>query len=158
SHLQFQNIRLTNNPDQSYTSYNNAKCVGLNGSNVYTVWGDHRDLRYEIYFKTSTDEGLSWGNDIQLTGNTNSSFDPSLAVVGSNIYIAFESNPESKREIFFKRSTDGGLTWEANKRLTNDPAESWHPSIAVSGSVVNVVWFDERDDLGNYEIYYKRST
>ncbi|MBK6539068.1 MAG: hypothetical protein IPG09_15335 [Ignavibacteria bacterium] len=40
-------------------------------------------------------------------------------------------------------------------QLTNDPASSWNPSVTVSGSVVHVVWQDDRN--GNTEIYYKRS-
>ena len=56
-------------------------------------------------------------------------------------------------EIYYKRSTDGGSSWEAGKRLTDNSAVS-KASVSVSGSVVHVVWSDERD--GNYEIYYKR--
>jgi Secretion system C-terminal sorting domain len=50
--------------------------------------------------------------------------------------------------------------WQPDVRLTNDSGESrtiasnaW--SIASSGSIVHVVWYDSR--YGHYEIYYKRS-
>jgi hypothetical protein len=62
---------------------------------------------------------------------------------------------DSNYEIYYKRSTDGGTNWEADKRLTNDAAFSLYPSIAVSGSFVHVVWQEKRD--GNDEIYYKNS-
>ena len=53
-------------------------------------------------------------------------------------------------------SLDLFAQWQPDVRLTNDPANSntsinhaW--SMTTSGSVVHVVWWDERD--GNYEIY-----
>ncbi len=36
-------------------------------------------------------------------------------------------------------STDKGVNWETDKRLTNNSASSEYPSIVVSGSVVHVV-------------------
>ncbi|MBI4722366.1 MAG: T9SS type A sorting domain-containing protein, partial [Candidatus Stahlbacteria bacterium] len=45
--------------------------------------------------------------------------------------------------------------WEADVGLTNDPDDSWYPSIAVRDAIVHVVWVDGRD--GNWEIYYKHS-
>ncbi len=49
--------------------------------------------------------------------------------------------------------------WQPDMRLTNNPSGSYTSSnnawcIAASGSVVHVVWEDNRD--GNFEIYYKR--
>ncbi len=48
-------------------------------------------------------------------------------------------------EIYYKRSTDAGVSWGADTRLTNNTADSEYPSVAVSGSVVHVVWHDDRD-------------
>ncbi|MCG2825888.1 MAG: exo-alpha-sialidase [Thermoplasmatales archaeon] len=47
--------------------------------------------------------------------------------------------------------------WSKDIRLTNDSADSMHPSIAVDSSgIIHVVWQDGRDDL--WGIYYSRST
>jgi len=55
-----------------------------------------------------------------------------------------------------KLTTNGGLNWGPDTRLTNNSAYSGDPSITVSGQVVHVVWQDNRD--GNDELYYKRSS
>jgi hypothetical protein len=80
---------------------------------------------------------------------------PSVAVSGSVVHVVWEDNRDGSWEIYYKRSTDTGVNWGADTRLTNATAYSEYPSVAVSGSVVHVVWHDERD--GNYEIYHKRN-
>ncbi len=58
-------------------------------------------------------------------------------------------------EIYYRRSTDGGATWEPETRLTNAPGPSQRPSLAVVGDELHTVWFDGRD--GNAEVYAKQS-
>jgi hypothetical protein len=149
-------VRLTNDPADSYTSYNNAWCIASSGLFVHVVWFDYRDGNDEIYYKRSIDAGVSWGADVRLTNNTGSSWEPSVAVSGTTVHVAWEDYRDGNREIYYKRSTDAGVSWGADTRLTNNSSYSKYPSVTVSGSVVHVVWQDNRD--GNYEIYYKRST
>ena len=158
SNAQWQpDIRLTNDPAYSWTSYNNAWCVAANGSVVHVVWFDLRDGgNSEIYYKRSTDGGISWGADTRLTNNTDMSRFPSVAVSGSFVHVVWEDSRDANLEVYYKNSTDAGESWEADTRLTNNSAVSAEASVTVSGSVVHVVWADDRD--GNYEIYYKRST
>ena len=115
---------------------------------------DNRDGDNEIYFKRSTDGGVNWGAETRLTNNTGSSEYPSVAVSGSIIHVVWNDNRDGDFEIYYNRSTYGGVSWEAETRLTNASELSVNPSITVSGSFVHVVWKDLRD--GNWEIYYKR--
>ncbi len=149
-------VRLTNSTGISYTSDNNVWCVAASGSVVHVVWYDDRDGNYEIYYKRSTDAGESWGADLRLTNNTAWSKRPSVTVSNSDVHIVWYDERDGNNEIYYKRSTDGGISWGADTRLTNDPSDALYPSASVSGSVVHVVWEDNRD--GSYEIFYKRST
>jgi hypothetical protein len=143
--------RLTNNSSVSLNP-----CLAVYGANSHVVWYDKRDGNEEIYYKRSTDYGVTWGADVRLTNNSSLSYYPSVAVFSSNVHVVWHDNRDGNEEIYYKRSTDGGVTWNADIRLTSDPSLSEHPSVAVSGSVVHIVWDDARD--GNWEIYYKRST
>ncbi len=149
-------VRLTNDPANSRTSYNNAWCITASGNTLHVVWYDFRDGNNEIYYKRSTDSGVNWGADTRLTVNTADSWLPSVAVSGSVVHVVWYDERDGNYEIYYKRSTDSGLSWGTDTRLTNNTAASLYPSVAVSGSVVHVVWHDSRD--GNEEIYYKRST
>ena len=54
-----------------------------------------------------------------------------------------------------KNSTDAGLSWSTDTRLTNDASDSWYPSVALNGQSVNVVWCDNR--TGEWNVFYKRN-
>lgn len=142
-------VRLTNT---SALSVNPS--VAVLNSSVHIVW---QEAQYgEIYYIQSTDGGLTWGSNIRLTNNSSPSSYPSLAVSLTALHLVWSDERSGGTEIYYKRSTDGGLNWESDVRLTNDPSVSNYPSVAVSGAYVHVVWTDER--AGTPQIFYKRST
>ncbi len=143
-------IQLTNAPANS-----EIPSIAVSGNNVHVAWQDMRDGNYEIYYKHSADGGITWSADIRLTNDAGNSKSPSVAVSGNIIHIVWFDSRDGDEEIYYKRSTDGGITWSADTRLTDCAGISQNPSVAVVGNVVHVVWFDERD--GNAEIYYNRS-
>ncbi|MBD3285824.1 T9SS type A sorting domain-containing protein, partial [candidate division WOR-3 bacterium] len=81
--------------------------------------------------------------------------DPSIAISGSTVHVVWCDFRDSKKEIYYKRSTDGGANWGNDIALTPDDDEtSNYPCVAVSGDTVYVVW---QDYLDNCEVYYRRS-
>jgi hypothetical protein len=142
--------RLTNDPGSS-----NIPSVTISGLNVHVAWYDNRDGNDEIYYKYSIDGGINWDIDTRLTNDIASSFTPTIAVLGSSIHVVWHDQRDGNWEIYYKLSTNGGISWGADTRLTNDPATSQMPSISVSGSNLHVIWNEFRD--GNMEIYYKRN-
>jgi hypothetical protein len=142
--------RLTNN---SAASGNPS--IAVSGSNLFVVWEDNRDGNNEIYIKRSTDEGINWGTDTRLTNNSAASGWPSIVAYLSNVHVVWQDYRDVNSEIYYKRSSNGGTTWGTDTRLTNNSASSGLPSIAVSGSLVHIVWEDNRDT--DMEVYYKRN-
>jgi hypothetical protein len=148
--------RLTNDPFSS-----DEVSVAVSGSLVHVVWTDYRNGQIDIYYKRSSDGGVNWGPDTPLTNDNALSFLPSIAASGSAVHVVWQDLRDrittESYEIYYKRSTDGGSSWDSDTRLTNNPASSRHCFVAASGSLVHVVWLDERDVNGNGEIYYKRN-
>jgi len=149
-------LRLTNNPSVSLTSHNNAWCIASSGDTLHVLWHDNRDGNYEIYYKRSTNGGLGWGADTRLTSNSSYSGYSSVSVSGQVVHVAWLDQRDGNSEIYYKRSIDGGSSWGADTRLTNNSLLSEYPSVSVSGQIAHLVWVDSRD--GNTEIYYKRSS
>lgn len=128
-------------------------------NNPYIVWIDRAAYDY-IYFTKSTDGGTTWMANKKLTWNNRDFVDPYLSVDSfDNLHLTWWKNDYTinQRDIHYKKSTDGGTTWTATKRLTwNMWAES-EPVIAVnSGTNLHIVWHDS--SYGNREISYIRST
>jgi hypothetical protein len=144
------NERLTKNAGSSL-----YPALATEGTNIYVVWHDNTPGNYEIYFKKSDDGGVTWSTNERLTKNAGSSLYPALATEGTNIYVVWHDNTPGNYEIYFKKSDDGGVTWSTNERLTNNAGGSYSPDIAVHGSNIYVVWYDNTP--GNYEIYFKES-
>jgi Neuraminidase (sialidase) len=115
----------------------------------------------EVYYTRSTDGGATWGSVTRLTNAPEDyAWQPSVAAAGANVHVAWydgRNGPANPAEIYYKRSTDGGATWESDARLTNSAPSSQWTSIAAAGDRVHVVWSDTRDG-GTNEIYYKCST
>jgi len=125
--------------------------------NIHVVWEDSTPGNDEIYYKRSTDGGSSWTTK-RLTWNAGSSYIPAIATDSSgNIHVVWYDYTPGNAEIYYKRSTDGGSSWQPTKRLTWNAGDSLWPSIATDPSGnIHIVWVDETP--GNWEIYYKRST
>lgn len=142
--------RLTNNTANSW-----YPSVSSSGSDVHIVWSDDRDGNLEIYYKGSINKGVNWDEDTRLTNNSEASRTPSVTVSGQAVHVVWDDRRGGgSGEIYYKRSTDAGVSWIADTQLTVNFA-SQNPSVSVSGSAVHVVWRDYRD--GNWEIYNKRN-
>ena len=101
-----------------------------------------------------------WTPAQRLTWTSGWSMVPAIAIGGSNtLYVVWEDDTSGHSEVYFKRSPDGGVTWDPMKRLTWTTNHSWRPGVAAgSGGAVVVVW-EEHDNTGQgAEIFYKRST
>ncbi len=156
SYSQWQpEVRLTNDPAITYNSFTGARSIAVSGSYVHTTFTDNRSGNFDVYYKRSIDGGATFEADMQLTFDTLNSHNSAIAVSGSNVYIVWYDSRDGNTELYYKLSNDNGFAWTADTRLTNNSGKSWHPSVTVNGSVVQIVWHD--DTPGNNEIFYKRS-
>jgi len=150
-------VRLTSDSDSSFTSYNNVWCVAACADTVHVVWYDGRDGNYEIYYKRSIDNGVTWGPDTRLTNDAGMSLGPSVAVSGSEVHVVWEDDRTMDTEVYHKLSTDNGATWGPDVLVTSVAGGQGMPTVAVIGGYVHVAWVDFTM-MGNTEIYYGRST
>ncbi len=117
-----------------------------------------------IGYATSTN-GVTWtkysGNPVLGPGSLGAWDDTELfgptVLFRGNRYQMWYAGLGTYMTIGYASSTVPPLAWQAAKRLTNNAGFSAHPSVAVSGNNVYVVWDD--DTYGaNKEILFKRST
>lgn len=153
----------------------------LPARDVFVVWADNDPEVNTIFETLSIDGGNAYEHleraaVIEPISKPNTSYRivtlPSSAVdsdparVGpnrQNLYIAWADKRFGSNDIVLTRSTDDGHNFDAPVRITDDPPGpnvQFFPAITVGpDGCVHAVWYDRRNDLGNYlvDVYYAKS-
>lgn len=145
-----------------------------------------------LFIDRSTDGGATWGPDMLVrnvstlpnhlsTFNNQANQDdvrargyPVLAAdpndpQGDTLYLVYAEDPDGtiagdEADIFFLKSSDGGVNWSANPLKLNDDAtinDQFAPWMAVKpNGLIDVVWYDKRNDLGDaqWDVYFTSSS
>jgi len=133
-----------------------AIAIGMDNA-IHVVWEDATPGNYESYYRRSTDGGSTWNATQRLTWTSDYSRAPAIAVDADNrIHIVWWRSASSI-ELYYRKSTDGGSTWNPVQRLTWVSSLSYYPALAAdSNQNVRAVWYCWMTD--NYEVFYKHST
>jgi len=101
-----------------------------------------------------------WSAAKRLTWNSGGSLYPASAVDSSGtLHVVWMNDTPEKTEVFYKKSTDGGTNWTANKRLTWSSEIPRYPAIAVDASHnLHMVWVESDPTGFDNEVLYKRTT
>lgn len=132
--------------------------LGVDSSgNLNLVWQQITSGNYDIYHARSTDTNTTWSQPVNISQNTGSSENPSIAIDSlGNLNVSWDDNTLGAREIFQSRSVNNGATWSAYSNISNNAGESKGSDTAVdSGCNLYMVWLD--NTIGNIEIYFIRS-
>jgi hypothetical protein len=98
-----------------------------------------------------------WKPDQRLTYFQGSSLNPQAACWGDTLHLVwwehYGVSGETREEVYYKRSTNAGESWEADVLLSEeDEQSSILPSVAVSGDTVHIIWHEY-----DYGLLYRRS-
>ena len=133
----------------------------VSGGSLHLCWVDRRDDRsfFEVYSMTSPDGGDSWSSVHRLSHATGNSFVPSIEAGGDNVVVLWHDERAGRPDIYYSESVDRGRTWSPEANLSNDPADSYSPFVALTGRTVHVIWQDGRNPGPyNHDIFYQRGT
>jgi len=137
-------------------------CVTQNlDGTIFVVW--HRQVGigdYRLFYKTSSDEGVTWSDEMPLTEN---SWDISPSVTwtyNGTLWVvwSYYNLTDHQYDLVYKTTPDNGLSWSATHRLTTDTSWDLSPSVlqAPDGKMW-VFWCTDRVGTDKYGIYYKTS-
>nr|MDQ3971261.1 hypothetical protein [Thermoproteota archaeon] len=151
----FENAtNLTNNPMDSVYGQ-----VAAWNNNVYMLWQDSvspGSINYDIFIKSSNDNGTTFGSPVNLSDNFGFSEHPQIAAYDNNVYAIWADDTSGNREVLFTRSEDNGTSFDKIKNLSNNTSDSFNQEIGVFGDNVYVVWLDQGED-DNTNILLKAS-
>lgn len=139
--------------------------MAVSGDDVYVVFeAFETERRRQVYFSRSADRGQTWTTPFQLSTPVTTTFvaaTPRIAAAGSNVYVVWRDNRNGGLDIYLRRSSNRGGTWQAEQRIDVGDAlgsnGSTAPAVAAEGGNVYVTWVDDRD-AGSLDIWFNRST
>jgi len=151
-------VKLSPNATKAQLNENMGPCLAVSGDTLHVIWFDYRSKGTAIYYTRSIDTGLTWSVPVALTDTIGDADFPSIAVSnGSNVHVAWRDNRFGHYASFYKRSTNGGNSWEADFCLDSNTV--FWPGIAAYGSMVVVSLNKLANPLDNTntEVYFMHS-
>lgn len=125
----------------------------------YIVWIGAPGTNSQIYFATYTGDS-DFSEPVNVSSAPlSSSMCPQIALdTSGNIHVVWEETVGDASDIYYSRSTDGGVTFTApaSKNISNSAGSSEDPRIVADGTdYVNVIWVENVN--GKKEIYFSGS-
>ncbi len=142
----------------------------LTEGHAYVAWHDQveTDAR-DVYLSHSSNSGESWPTEAtRMESNQPGFYDayyPSIAANGPRLHAAWQDNRSNGYDIYYRRSEDGGVTWQEEEvRLDMDsPGEAQSVDVSLdvyADDMVVAVWRDLRNDdegVGFNDLFYNFS-
>ncbi len=116
-------------------------CIATAGPDVHLVWTGLQNDTLRVYHKRSPDYGMSWGADVALSTDRDASAFGSVCALDLLVHVAWYAAPTGAGgEVFYRRSTDRGLTWQPQVQLTGGSVGTGLlcPQIAASEELVHI--------------------
>lgn len=110
---------------------------------------------HEQHVLRSADGGDTWEPSLRLSNAPEDSQHSSLIASGGVVHLAWHDRREpGKSEIYYRYSTDLGLTWSAEENLSQGPRISSTPLLAATTHYLHAIWLDNR--TGTDQVWYHR--
>ena len=129
--------------------------LAASGTNVYVVWSDASGGNTEVLYRSSNNNGVSFGGALNLSNVAGTSNQQMIATSSTNVYVTWLESGPSNNGVYFVSSSDSGSTFGTPLNLSNDSVSN-DPLVAGSGGYAYVVWED--DTTGNGDIYFNRGS
>jgi len=143
--------RLTTDPkddsDPSVTQTTDGK--------IWIAFVSNRLDPRDIYYTTSLDGGATWTDETRLTTYSGDDWAPSITQTNDGkIWVMFHSRRDNNWDIYYKTTSNGGVDWTPDTRLTDDPNVDVVPSVTQTADGWIWVAFASLR-TGNYDIWCK---
>jgi hypothetical protein len=130
--------------------------VTVSGNYVYVandIVTSSSPYNTEIFFLRSSDKGTTWSTHQQLTVSTGRSEDEAITAQGPDVFMSWNDNRTGQMQIFYKKSTDYGVTWGNDVAIV--PPDDYSTMVSADGPNVDVPCAGAAS--GHYQIHLVQS-
>ena len=141
-------------------AYIRPELVSDGQKTFWAVWVGIRSGRSRVYLSRSIDAGHTWGDPVELSGQSQSVFGQRLVRSGEHLLVVWQDKRTGRDRLFAVSSSDGGLTWTSPTRIDHLPDDLQTDAFGVMAVMspageVFVTWYDARH--GRDDIFVGRS-
>jgi predicted ribosomally synthesized peptide with SipW-like signal peptide len=97
-----------------------------------------------------TENWPNWENKLASDSESKSPFMPAMAYGNDRYGIIFYQSKGGNNELYFSLIDEDGNKIGADLRVTNDPGDSFDPSIVWNGNDFGIIWYE------SWQIYFAR--
>ena len=92
--------------------------IATSDNNVYITWWTNKTGNFEVMFRASTDNGVTFGDKMNLSNTTEAdSDDAEIAASGDSVYVTWWERNDTSDEPVARVSNDNGATFGPLLRL-----------------------------------------
>lgn len=138
----------------------NYPVVAASQGKVYVAYYRNTSGNSQIFLVRSTNNGQSFGNEIQVTNAIRGAIVPQIAASGDTVVIAYEDRDINyKYQIFLIRSVNGGLSWSAPVQVTNTSTAARWVALALRGQEIYLFWNEQTgSNYDHLDLMFAKST
>lgn len=127
--------------------------IQLGNGTLFLIWSSNRIFDdYDLFYKTSTDLGVTWSNTIQLTFGMGYDVRPSIIQLSNGtLFLVWSSSRTGNYELFYK-TYNSSWSFGDNQLTFNTAADQGPSATQTKDGKIWVTWSSYRTD--NREIYY----
>jgi hypothetical protein len=144
---------------------NGNVAIASSNLNIYVTWdvfNSTEEVRHDILFTRSTDNGNTFEPTVKINVDYEYSQSPQIAAIGPYVFIGWEESGRNlTSEVFFTRSSDYGETFQEPVNLSRSPTTlSSAPKMVVVNNNIYITWVEmfEASASRGGAIYFVRST
>jgi hypothetical protein len=146
------------------TGISNLARLSSSDDNIYVTWEDKQTDKWKLLFSKSDDKGTQFGPITNLSNSTGNVHLHDLSASGKNVFVLWAANENissSNKEIFFRKSQDGGDSFGDVINLSKDIDDSLDPHMVINqnGTIIYIVWIkcDTKHDDPDCHVAFTRS-
>lgn len=156
--FELNNLELNSTQVTTNHGYDYEPTVFKDNSNhLWVIWCNGTGSDGEIWASTSEKPYNSWGTPFKITDDPFDDWDPT-GLIDSNgvLWIFWHSNRFNSYDIWYKNSSDNGLSWSQAYQLTNNSSNENRANAFVDDT--NTIWvFYTTTTRGSTDIAFQKS-
>ncbi|MBZ0243418.1 MAG: exo-alpha-sialidase, partial [Bacteroidales bacterium] len=134
--------------------------IAAANGNVFVFYYRNTTGKSQIFMLKSSNDGQSFGSEIQITDANQGAQVPQIAISGDTLVLAYEdrdflSNPQ----IFIMKSVDAGQSWSAAQQVSATTEGARWCNIVLKGDQIFAFWNDQTgSNYDHLDLFFRKST